>query len=353
MVTRRAEAASEDLQPLRQEDLALPWLDAPLQQALAQHRGHALLVCGHAGAGALEFLLRLSQAWLCEGRASDAAMACGQCGGCRLFLSHTHPDFRLRVPEALAVARGFPIMRDEKRKPSRQIRIDEVRQVMDWMTTTSGRGKGKVLALHPAEAMNAASASALLKTLEEPPPRARMVLSTADRGLLMPTILSRCQMLSLAPPTRAQALAWLECKGLAQADVLLDGAGGMPLTALQWHLDGLTGAAWLSLPHAVATGDAAPLASWPIPRVVDALQKLCHDAASKVAGGQARFFPSARWPDGASLQRLAQWYKSLQRVMQHAEYPWSEPLLIESLVAEGRAVWQPETERRGPRAQTA
>jgi hypothetical protein len=39
--------------------------------------------------------------------------------------------------------------------------------------------------------------------------------------------------------------------------------------------------------------------------------------------------------------------------MQHAEHPWSEPLLIESLVAEGRAVWQPETERRAPRAQTA
>jgi DNA polymerase-3 subunit delta' len=353
MVTRRAEAVTDDLEPLRPEDLALPWLDAPLQQALGQHRGHALLVCGHAGAGMLEFLLRLSQAWLCEGRASDAAMACGHCGSCRLFLSHTHPDFRLRVPEVLAVARGFPVMRDEKRKPSRQIRIDEVRQAIEWMTTTSGRGKGKVLALHPAEAMNAASASALLKTLEEPPPGARLVLSTADRGLLMPTVLSRCQMLQLSPPPRAQALAWLARKGLLQADVLLDGAGGMPLTALQWHLEGVSGASWLSLPHSVAAGDAAALSGWPIPRVVDALQKLCHDAASRVAGGEARFFPSARWPEGASLERLTQWYKSLQRVMQHAEHPWSEPLLIESLVAEGRAVWHPEPERSVTRAARA
>lgn len=349
MVTRRADVAAEELQPLNPESLALPWLEAPLRQALGQHRGHALLVCGHAGAGVLEFMLRLSQAWLCEARSSDAALACGHCGSCRLFLSHTHPDFRLRVPEALAVARGFPIMRDEKRKPSRQIRIDEVRQAMDWMTTTSGRGRGKVLALHPAEAMNAASASALLKTLEEPPPGSRVVLTTADRGLLMPTVVSRCQMLHLAPPPRAQALAWLERQGLDQAEVLLDGAAGMPLTALQWHMEGMTAASWLSLPHALADGDPAPLSGWPIPRVVDALQKLCHDAASRAAGGQARFFPSARWPEGATLERLVQWHKSLLQVMKHAEHPWSEPLLIESLVAQSRAVWHPEPERRAAR----
>ena len=166
MVTRRAEPAGDEAQAFRPDDLALPWLDEPLQQVLAQHRGHALLVCGAAGAGALEFLLRLSQAWLCEDRATPSGPACGRCGSCRLFLSHTHPDFRLQVPEALAVARGIPVLLDERRKPSRQIRIDDVRQAIDWMTTTSGRGQGKVLALHPAEAMNAASASALLKTLE-------------------------------------------------------------------------------------------------------------------------------------------------------------------------------------------
>jgi DNA polymerase-3 subunit delta' len=361
VVTRRAEAAADEIQALRADELALPWLEAPLRQVLSQHRGHALLLCAQAGAGALEFVLRLSQAWLCEtpepaagsdGSASRPARslsACGHCGSCRLFLSHTHPDFRLRVPETLAVARGFPVLLDERRKPSRQIRIDEVRQAIDWMTTTSGRGQGKVLAFHPAEAMNTASASALLKTLEEPPAGARLVLSTADPGLLMPTILSRCQVLRLAPPPRDQALVWLERRGVEQAGVLLDGAGGMPLTALQWSREGVTAAAWLSLPRAVAAGDAAPLIGWPVPRAVDALQKLCHDASCHLAGGLVRFFPSAPWPSGASLPRLAQWYKSLQRVMQHAEHPWSEGLLIESLVAEGRGVWEPDAARRASR----
>lgn len=362
MVTRRTEVAPEELQALRTEDLALPWLEAPLQQALGQHRGHALLIIGHAGAGALEFALRVSQGWLCEASPADGTAGgaspsrlppCGHCGSCRLFLAHTHPDFRLRVPEALAVARGFPVELDEKRKPSRQIRIEAVRQAIEWMTTTSGRGRGQVLALHPAEALNAASASALLKTLEEPPVGSRLVLTTADAGLLMPTLLSRCQMLRLPPPSREQALAWLRGQGVADAEVLLDGAGGMPLTARQWSAEGISGGAWADIPRAVAQGDAAALQGWPIPRVVDALQKLCHDAGVLQAGGQARFFPAQQVPVGASPQRLAQWYKGLQRVMRHADHPWSEPLLIESLVAEGQAVWEQSTRAHAARVSGA
>ena len=367
MVTRRADAVADGPQPLRPEALALPWLAPMLEQTLRTHQGHALLVCGSAGAGALEFVLRLSQAWLCEqpprstaavgalegGLQVASGRPCGHCGSCRLFLAHTHPDFRLRVPEAVAVSHGWPVQLDERRKPSRQIRIDEVRQAIDWMSTTSGRGQGKVLALHPVEAMNAASASALLKTLEEPPSGARLVLSTADPALLMPTIRSRCQLLRLAPPPRQVALQWLQSQGVADASVLLDGAGGMPLTALQWSQEGLTGSAWASVPQAVARGDASVFGGWPVPRLLDAFQKLCHDAGSTQLGGSARFFPAAQLPAGASLERLTAWFKSLQRVTRHAEHPWSEPLLIESLVAEGRGVWEAQARRRAARASVA
>jgi DNA polymerase-3 subunit delta' len=137
------------------------------------------------------------------------------------------------------------------------------------------------------------------------------------------------------------------------AGVLLDGAGGMPLAALQWSAEGLSAATWRALPQAVAAGDAGLLLGWPIPRVLDALQKICHDAGCHIAGGRGRFFPENKWPPGASLQRLVHWHKSLQRVMAHAEHPWSEALLIESLVAQGRSVWNPEPERRGGRLATA
>ena len=366
MVTRRAEVVVEGPEVLRPEALALPWLTPALEQTLQVHQGHALLVCGSAGAGALEFVLQLSQAWLCEQAPAGGNVAaasrvaapshrrpCGHCGSCRLFLAHTHPDFRLRVPEALSVARGWPVQVDERRKPSRQIRIEEVRQAIEWMSTTSGRGRGKVLALHPVEAMNAASASALLKTLEEPPQGARLVLSTADPALLMPTIRSRCQLLRLNPPSRPVALEWLQHQGVGEADVLLDGAGGMPLTALQWSREGLTGAAWSAAPQAVVRGDASAFSNWSVPRVLDALQKLCHDLGCTLLGGRPRFFPAAHLPAGASLERLTNWFKSLQRVSRHADHPWSEPLLIESLVAEGRGVWEPPTKRRGARGNAA
>ena len=62
MVTRRADTVADGPQPLRPEALALPWLAPMLEETLRTHQGHALLVCGSAGAGALEFVLRLSQA---------------------------------------------------------------------------------------------------------------------------------------------------------------------------------------------------------------------------------------------------------------------------------------------------
>ena len=149
------------------------------------------------------------------------------------------------------------------------------------------------------------------------------------------------------------ALQWLQSQGVADASVLLDGAGGMPLTALQWSQEGLTGSAWASVPQAVARGDASVFGGWPVPRLLDAFQKLCHDAGSTQLGGSARFFPAAQLPAGASLERLTAWFKSLQRVTRHAEHPWSEPLLIESLVAEGRGVWEAQARRRAACASVA
>ncbi|MBE0549226.1 MAG: DNA polymerase III subunit delta', partial [Rubrivivax sp.] len=163
--------------------LPLPWLAEPLAAALATHRGHALLVHGAAGVGALPFALVLAQAWLCEDTAPAAARPCGRCGSCRLVQSHVHPDLLVLLPETLRRAHDWPLADDKgegedaKRKPSRQIRINEVRSLIDWSTRTSARGRGKVAVLHPAEALNAQSANALLKTLEEPPAGTRLVLT--------------------------------------------------------------------------------------------------------------------------------------------------------------------------------
>jgi DNA polymerase-3 subunit delta' len=327
----------------------LPWLQVPLRDALAQQRSHALLVQAAPGFGALEFIATLAQAWLCEDTAGPRP--CGRCGSCHLVRSRTHPDLRVLMPEALRVSLGWGDTGDEgeasrtKKKPSRQIRIDEVRSAIDWVVQSSSRGRAKVMLLHPAEAMNLQAASALLKTLEEPPGQARLLLSTRDAALLLPTLRSRCQHIGLPSPGREDAIGWLGEQGVADAAPLLAAAGGAPLAALAMSKSGIDAAAWASLPQAVAQGQSAALAGWPVAQAVEVLQKLCHDAMVRTAGGEPRYFAAASLPDGADLARLTAWARTLGRVARHDEHPWNEALLVEALVAEGRTCWQEATTR--------
>ena len=330
-----AEAAGLQLSGVQE----LPWLVAALAATLEHQKGHAVMVHADPGIGALEFAFGLAQAWLCES-GDGAQRPCSRCVSCRLTRAQTHPDLMLRLPQHLALQHGLAVEYDDKRKPSRQIRVAELRSALDWSVTTSGRGHGKVLLIHPAEAMNAVAASALLKTLEEPPAGMRIVLTTADPGLLLATISSRCQRVVLPRPERADSLRWLQQRDVADAAMLLDATGGRPLTALRWHAEGLDARAWAAIPSAVARADATVFASWPVPRIIDALQKLAHDAALRACGAEPRFFPRASLPDGLDLVAAARWQQSLLRVMRHADHPWSEGLLAEALVIEGAQIWQ-------------
>ena len=325
-----------------------------MRLALQQQRGHALLLNAPNGIGALEFMLCLAQAWLCE--SADAAAPCGRCGSCRLVQAGTHPDLRVLVPETLRPLLGGAAQAEDdageggkaRRKPSRQIRIDEVRAAIDWVVQSSSRGRAKVVLLHPAEAMNHQAANALLKTLEEPPGSARLLLSTADEARLLPTVRSRCQRIRLAEPPTEQASAWLAEQGVADAQVLLAAAGGAPLAARDLSAAGIDAATWQALPAALAQGRAAAWTGWPVPLAVDALQKICHDAMVQAAGGRPRYFAPPTLPQGVRPARLSAWAKTLMRVARHDEHPWNDGLLIEALVSEGRSCWQ-EATTRAPR----
>jgi DNA polymerase-3 subunit delta' len=324
--------------------LPLPWIEPALRQALEAQRGHALLLHASPGAGALQLAATLAQAWLCEAPTggpgavgSPAPRPCGRCPSCRLVQASTHPDLMLLLPEEVALAHGWPVDVDEKRKPSRQIRIQDVRRALDWVVTTSGRGRAKVLVLHPATALNAVSASALLKTVEEPPAGVRIILTASDPARLLPTLLSRCQRLRLAPPAREAALAWLQAQGVDDPAVLLAAAGGLPLEAAQLHGQGIGARQWAALPQAVQRGEASFFEGWGLPRVVDALHKLCHDAMATRTGAAARYFPTASVPAPGSSAGLAAWQGRLQALAAHAEHPWNEPLLVEALVLQGQS----------------
>jgi DNA polymerase-3 subunit delta' len=323
----------------------LPWLGRPLAQALATQRGHALLVQGPPGVGQFRFCVQLAQAWLCEatGRSPDQP-ACGACASCHLFAVRAHPDLLVLLPEALQAALGWggdeeTDARSEaksKAKPSGEIKVDAVRRAVGFAQQTSARGRSKVVVLHPAEQMNAIAANTLLKTLEEPPGAARFILSTGAVDALLPTIRSRCQQLRLPLPPAAEVLPWLAARGLPSPQVLLGASGGQPLTALELAEGGLTAERWAQLPQQLAQGQAGALAQQPLPRVLDALSKLCHDAAVKALGGQPRYFPADAVPAGADPARLTAWAAALRRAQRHAEHPLALSLQLEALLIQAR-----------------
>jgi len=333
---------------------ALPWLAAPLQQVLREQRSHALLVHGPSGVGQFELALGLAQGWLCEAEPGPAhgnpLRPCGRCAACHLVGARSHPDLLVLVPEALRAALGWEPDTDaedsndkaSKAKPSKDIKVEAVRAAVAFAQTTSARGRGKVVVLHPAERMNGISANTLLKTLEEPPGNARFVLSSGAPDALLPTIRSRCQAVTLTLPKTEVAIEWLRSQGIVDAAVLLAAAGGQPQEALAWSREGVDAALWAQLPALVRRGASAAVAGWPLPRLIESLQKLCHDALCVAAGAAPRYFPIAslkgvaRNAEGVDMRALHAWQRELQRAARFAEHPWNAGLLAESLVEQGR-----------------
>jgi len=335
--------------------LPLPWLAAPLRDALATQRTHALLLHGPQGVGQFEMALTLAQAWLCESTASvagDTPRPCGVCASCRLVHARSHPDLMVLVPEALRSALGWnaddageeggsgAVDATGKRKPSKDIRVAEVRRILAFAHTTAAREHGKVVLIYPAEAMNTIAANGLLKILEEPTGKLRFVLAGSSADALLPTIRSRCQSLWIGVPDAEVASAWLSAQGVSRPEVLLAAAGGQPQEALHWFRDGIDAQALLSLPKQLARGEAANLPNWPLARVVDLMFKVCHDAMRLAVGVAPRYFPPEAMRGCADIATdiapLGAWYRELGRIARHAEHPWQTALTIESLVLQAK-----------------
>ncbi len=350
MVTAAVNEDTGDITALaRDGHLPLPWLAEPLQQALTQGRSHALLLQGPAGVGQFDLALLLAQAWLCERRTAPDQPGCGHCASCHLLRSRSHPDFMVVLPEALREALGFGAMEAEgsetkasKTKPSREIKIDSIRQVLSFAQVSAARGKAKVVVVYPAEALNTVAANALLKTLEEPQGMLRFVLASSAPQQLLPTIRSRCQPLQMALPARSAAVSWLNGQGVASPDVLLDATGGRPQEALLWSEEGIAAKTWLELPRRIARGEAQALTDWPVPRAIAAMQRLVHDLMRIAHGAPPSYFPRDALPKLPAVRSaLDQWARTLQQAARHADHPLNAGLLMESLVAQGQQAMRP------------
>ena len=323
--------------------LHAPWIARQATGLLAQ-RGHAWLLQGPSGLGQYELALALASAWLCE--KPDAHGACGDCPSCHAIAVRTHADLAVLMPETQMVELGWPLsekaqaeLAGKTRKPSKEIRVEAMRDAVEFSQRTDARGRGKVVLVFPAERMNTVTANALLKTLEEPPGDVRFVLATEASHMLLPTIRSRCLAHTMVWPQDDEAMPWLTGQGVpaAVAQALLRSAGGRPTDVLRQTEAGLSPDWWAALPKAMYQGDVRHLYELSPAQAIDALQKLCHDLVLQQTGAAPRFFELAQLPaSGASVLTLTDWFKRLMQSARTAEHPFNAGLMLEALTADAQ-----------------
>jgi len=323
-----------------------PWQqnDWARLQDLRKRPPNGILLKGIKGIGKLELAINFARSMLCQ-HPGEAAFACGQCPSCHWFEQGSHPDYRLLQPEALSVEgeEGEDAKLATGKKPSKLISVDQVRGLADFIGMSAHQGGGRVVVIHPAEAMNANAANALLKNLEEPPQGLLFILVSHKPQQLLPTILSRCLPVALAAPDAASAARWLAQQGVKNPAEALAFSGFAPLQAAQ--LDEQLGREerekLLRAVRQPATLDVFALAETLQKTeqvlVVQWLQQWCYDLSSMKLAGRLRYHPGEeaaikKLVDPVAPLNLARLQKHLLTAKREAQHTLNPKLFFESLL---------------------
>jgi DNA polymerase-3 subunit delta' len=261
---------------------------------------NAWMFTGLSGIGKRAFAEHLAQSLLCDAPGADHE-PCGECEACRWFLLGSHPDFRRLTPQSDddegkdKVTRKLPV-----------IKIEAVRELIEFAHLTSHRSGQRVVLVEPAETLNPSAANALLKILEEPPADVLFLLVAHAPQRLLPTIRSRCRQYALTAPRADVALSWLRGQGVPQPEFELAHHGGAPLfdhdAALAALRDGfIAGLLAPSLADALVMAEKLDKHKLALAVPLEWLQMWLFDLASLRLSGSLRYFPDQR----AALERLA------------------------------------------------
>ena len=167
-----------------------------LQDEIKQDRiSHAYLFSAKKGSGKSKLAFEFAKASFCEESELDS---CGSCLNCRKMDHQNHPDFK-----TISVLEG-----------KSAISIDQIRELKKEIAYKPYDGDHKIYIIEAAEKLTKEAANSLLKTLEEPPSFATIILLVEDSGKLLPTIVSRCQEIKLRNVSKQKIKDLLLTEGL-------------------------------------------------------------------------------------------------------------------------------------------
>ena len=147
---------------------------------------HAYLFTGPEGIGKATVARALAANLFC--RKGVEAVPCGHCPACQQFASGNHPDFIHVVPDGAA------------------IKIDQIREIKKQLAFAPLSATTRVILVEEAQTMRREAGNSLLKILEEPPPDNLFLVVASDAQPILPTIVSRCQVLSFSPLTEEETV---------------------------------------------------------------------------------------------------------------------------------------------------
>ncbi len=371
----------------REKSLA-PWLQGLWDNLDFSNFPNATLLHGQSGIGKFAFSLELAKSLLCE---SDrvASRPCNQCEACHWFSTGNHPDFIALVPETHRrllphadyesdeAPKNGKVARDDfdgeasEKKEKKNISIEETRSAIEGLSIGSHRGGNRVILIYPLEMLRSDSANTLLKSLEEPPANTIFILLADRVDRVLPTIRSRCRLLTAPRPDREQGLAWLRTQlqkinGLkvsdADIETIYDEQGGAPYSVLdsliarnnQDEKDELTIAIQASryLLQSMSQGvrinwldSAEKTHKARYSDLLAAMQRWTSDLQAVTQGGNPRYYPKhlstlKSLSQTAKVPKLHHFWKSLVQARRHENHPLANRVQLEALLSQYQQVFE-------------
>ena len=370
------------MNPVSPQGKVAPWLQ-PLWDSLDFNNfPNAVLLHGQSGIGKFNFAIELAKALICED-ASSELKPCNHCEACHWFSTGNHPDFISLVPETHrkllphadyasddAPKKGRSARDDSdgeasEKKEKKNISIEETRHAIENLSIGSHRGGNRIILIYPLEMLRHDSANTLLKSLEEPPTNTIFILLADRVDRVLPTIRSRCRLLTAPRPDRERGIDWLKSKlsdmsGIkindADIDAIYDEQGGAPYSVLDSLIarhnkddkDELTISIQASrtLLQSMAQGGRIPwletaekIHKAQYSFLLATMQRWVSDLQTVAQGGIPRYYPKHQSTLNAlgqtvRIAKLLQFWKSLTQARRSENHPLASRIQLEALLSQ-------------------